>query len=182
MSCHFRYDCQAIELEVKRSQAQAKSIKVSSLPNVNLSVSETRSSGQLFTPDSDRQLMLEFSWAIFSGGQRNSKRKSIDAQSDAIQSQLFAFQQNIQLQITQARSSLRNARSQISLAQKSLELDQERLRLSRKRYEGGLLNIDELLDSEASLARSETDLERAKLQNLIAITEMHLSTGKPFEK
>jgi multidrug efflux pump subunit AcrB/outer membrane protein TolC len=180
LSCYQRSDCQAIALDVSRSRVQAKSLKASYLPKIDLSVTETRSNGLLFSPRSDRQTMLEFSWPIFSGGQRLSKGKSIQALGDAQQSQLTAFQQNIQLQITQANSSISNAESQISLAKSSLNLDQERLRLSRSRYESGRLNIDQLLDAEASLARSESDLAGAKLLRLRAITTMRIATGEKY--
>ncbi len=181
LSCYQRRDCQAVELEVERIKAQTKSISASYLPSVNLSVAETRSEGQLFAPDRDRRAMLEFSWPIFSGGQRNSRKKATKALEAAQVSQLQTFQEGIKLQITQAESAMKNADSQISLAQASLRLDTERLRLSRKRYEGGLLNVDELLDAEASLARSESDLVRARLQRLIANTQMHSATGEPYQ-
>jgi len=180
LSCYQRADCKAVELQVQRAQVQAKSISASYLPSVNLTVTETRSDGQLFLPEDDRSAMLEFSWALFSGGQRLSKKKEVKALEAAQKSQLRAVQEAIKLQITQAQSALANAESQINLADASLRLDTERLRLSRNRYENGLLNIDELLDAEASLAQSKSDSMRAKLQKLIAITQARVATGEPY--
>lgn len=180
LSCYQRQACKAVELDIKRAQVQAKSITASYLPSVNLSLLETRSDGQLFVADRDKRAMLEFSWALFSGGQRLSKKKEINALEAAQKSQLRVFQESIKLQIIQAKSAMENAESQMRLAKASLSLDTERLRLSRNRYEGGLLNIDELLDAEASLARSESDVVRAQLERLIANTKMHSATGKSY--
>jgi len=180
IGCFSRKDCLVLELEVESSKLQSKSIKASYLPNVNLSVAETRSDGQLFVSERDQLMMLEFSWPLFLGGQRNSQIKAAKAQTNAVEQQLLAFQQSIALELNQARTSLANAESQLSLAQSSVELDTERLRISRARYENGLLNIDELLDAEASLAQSSSDLARAKLRRLSAFSQLSMATGAPY--
>ena len=180
LSCLERLDCKAIELDVERTLVSQRSLKASFLPSVNLSIAETRSDGQLFVADDDRRAILEFSWPIFSGGQRLSRIKAAKEQNQSVQHRLTAFQQGIQTEISEARAQIKIAKSQLELAESSVQLDQERLRLSGKRYEEGLLNVDELLDAEASLAQSESDLARAKLGLLAAITLHSKATGAPY--
>lgn len=180
LSCFARADCLALEQQVDLLATQKKSIKASYLPSVNVSLSEVRSDGQLFVANKDRRALLEFSWAIFAGGQRASKSKAVEARKGAAINQLRAFQQQIQQELVAANASLSNAISQTTLAKSSLKLDTERLRLSRQRYDGGLLNIDELLDAEASLERSKSELSRANIAKQIAVTQRLMATGDVF--
>ena len=179
-SCYQRADCLAIEQQASVLTAQQKSLKASFLPSLNLSLSEVRSDGQLFVADKDRRALLEFSWPIFSGGQRSSQSKALKARKTATLSQLKAFQQQVRHELVSAQANLANSQSQITLAQSSVELDTERLRLSRQRYEGGLLNIDELLDAEASLEQSKSELARAKIGEQAALVQIRLATGMAF--
>lgn len=180
LSCLQRADCLAVELQTHVISAQQKSVKASFLPSLNLSLSEVRSDGQLFVTDKDRQALLEFSWPIFSGGQRLSKSNALKARKHAATSQLYAYQQQVQQELITAQASRANSVSQITLAKSSVALDEERLRLSRQRYEGGLLNIDELLDAEASLEQSKSELARARIGEQAAIVQIKLATGEDF--
>ena len=179
-TCLARKDCQALEKQAKKLKLQAKAIGASSLPTVNLSLAEQRSDGLLFVAEKDQRALLEFAWPIFSGGQRSSEKQALKARSNSLNYQITDLQNAIQLQLQRAASAKRNAESAITLAQSSLELDQERTRLSRIRYENGLLNIDQLLDAEASLAKSKADLAIAKLSLFNAKVQTKLAVGEAF--
>ncbi len=180
LTCYQRKDCLAVALEGDALKSNIKALKASYLPTVNLSLSDVRSDGQLFVPDSDQRAMLEFSWSLFNGGARSSQKAALKERRNASLSQLRSVQQSLRLQIEGAKAAISNAASQQQLALSSVNLDQERLRLSQQRYDEGLLNIDELLDAEASLEQSRSDLVRAKLAKLAALVQLKQATGVEY--
>jgi len=180
MTCFERKDCLAAVLESEVLESRKSAIKASYLPTLNLSVSDIRSDGQLFLAEEDQQAMLEFSWALFDSGRRAKKIDAMDERKNASLSQLKAVQQNVQQQVQAAVANYRNLESQRILAQSSVALDTERLRISRQRYDAGLLNIDELLDAEASLERSNSDLVRAVLGEQAAIVGVKRALGQKY--
>ena len=60
-------------------------------------------------------------------------------------------------------------------------MSEERLRLSRQRYENNLLNLDQLLDAEASLSTSVADVANAKIELVGAWVQMQLALGDDFD-
>jgi len=180
LQCFERQDCLAVERSIEILDTQAKSVGATTLPTINLSLSDQRSEGLLFVAEDDQRALLEFAWPIFAGGQLRSKKKAIKSQAQAATNQLLELQRNIQVEIQQAEALRRNAVSAIEFAKQSLQLDIERLELSRKRYDAGRLNIDELLDAEASLAQSKTDLALAEIQLAQAWVAGKLAKGEVF--
>jgi len=181
LSCKLRADCAQMESELQALQSQRKSVSASALPAVNLSLEDRRSDGLLFVAESDQRAILEFSWALFSGGQRRSQKKSLIASESALEQRLIALHQQIQIDISRAKARHSSALSSLELANSSLALSEERLRLSRKRYENNLLNLDQLLDAEASLSTSIADVANAKIELVGAWVQMQLALGEGFE-
>jgi multidrug efflux pump subunit AcrB/outer membrane protein TolC len=181
LSCFARKDCDALAWQADIVTAQRQSVQASGLPSVSLSLSERRSDGQLFVSEKDTRAMLEFRWAIFSGGQRTSQSRALNERKNAQLRLLESFQRQLQVEIVTAKGSRDNAKSQLMFARSSVELDHERLKLSQTRYDEGLLNIDELLDAQASLASSVSDLARAKIAQLAAMVAMLMATGDQYQ-
>jgi multidrug efflux pump subunit AcrB/outer membrane protein TolC len=180
LSCLSRLDCKAITLESESSSLRLKSAKAGYLPKLDLSLTESRNDGLLFGSDRDKRVMLEFSWPLFLGGKRQSEISAAEYEIESLDSRLLGFQQDILVEVKRADNAIQTARTQFELASSSVELDEERLRLSRIRYENGLLNVDELLDAEASLAQSRSDLASAKLNWLSALATKAMATGEPY--
>ena len=180
LSCLNRFDCLALEQELAALASRKKGVKARGLPNINVSFAERRSDGQLFVSDRDQRAMLEFSWDIFSGGQRRSEQKSLQARYDALEQRVKDFQQQIQIEFNRARASWINGESALNLALASVDLSKERLRLSRRRYDNGLLNLDQLLDAEASVSQSSSNLATAKISLIRAWVQQQLATGESF--
>ncbi|MEM7358996.1 MAG: efflux RND transporter permease subunit [Pseudomonadota bacterium] len=181
-SCYQREDCLAAESRVEQLQQQSKAIRASTLPSINLSLAKRRSDGQLFVAERDRRALLEFSWPIFTGGEAKNKSRAVKAQKFSAERDAERFKQRVKLEIEQALAQQSNAESALKLAASSVELDTERTRLSRQRYEGGLLNIDELLDAEASLAESQANLKVAELAIIQANVALQNARGVDFKK
>ena len=180
LGCLKRADCVAMQRSLKALQQQRKQVSAGALPTVNLSVSDRRSDGLLFVAESDQRALLEFSWALFSGGQRRSQKRALLASEAAMEERLTSLQQQIQVDITRADARYQTGLSSMQLAQSSLALSDERLRLSRKRYDNGLLNLDQLLNAEASLVSSRADLSKAKIDLVQAWVQLALATGEGF--
>ncbi|MFT5610559.1 MAG: multidrug efflux pump subunit AcrB/outer membrane protein TolC, partial [Polaribacter sp.] len=181
LTCFARKDCEAIARQAEIVNAQRKGVMASGLPSVNLSLSERRSDGQLFVSETDTKAMLEFSWPIFSGGQRKSQGRALIERQYAQLKLLESFKRQLQVEIVSAKARRSNAKSRLAFATSSVDLDRQRLKLSQARYDEGLLNIDELLDAQASLASSTSDLARAKIGELAALVTMVMATGDQYQ-
>ncbi|MEO0367530.1 MAG: efflux RND transporter permease subunit, partial [Pseudomonadota bacterium] len=153
--CDQRADCLAVKAKINSLELESKALLTDSLPNIDLSYSDTRSDGQVFVAEEDQRLMLEFSWSLFTSGARYEQRKSSRLQVQAAQQELALLLDQINIERTSASTARTTAQSAIALAKINVELGEERLRLVRVRYDNGLTTLDRLLEAEAGLVSAQ---------------------------
>lgn len=120
---------------------------------------------------------VEISVDLFQGG---AKRAQL-AHEEALRSKIAARREQatdaIQLQVRRAFFDLDSARQQIDVARSSIDESKESLRLNQNRYDGGLLTITDLLTSEDTVRRAQTDYLEALYSYYTDYANLELASG-----
>ena len=113
---------------------------------------------------------------IFPAGKRAElqREQAVKARVDA---QVAFYEQNLRLQISQARTHLRVASQSMLTAQAALDQATESLRIVRNRYDAGLTHITDLLRAEDAERESRANYWRAVYGNALSYAETLFATG-----
>ncbi len=179
-ACELRADCQALQLQIQALEAQRRGIAAEAAPNISLSYADTRSDGQLFVPEEDQRVLLEFSWSLFTGGARSKQRVAVAERIRGLQLQLRDLERLISIERDDVVLARKQVISALEVARQNVNLETERLRILRTRYDNGLITLDQLLDGEAGLIRAESEVRKASFQLLATWANDRLATGHGF--
>ena len=91
--------------------------------------------------------------------------------------QVASYEQNLRLQISQARTHLRVASQSMLTAQAALDQAVESLRIVNNRYAAGLTNITDLMRAEDAERESRANYWRAVYGNVLSYAENLFATG-----
>ncbi|WP_420237470.1 TolC family protein [Telmatobacter bradus] len=113
---------------------------------------------------------------IFPTGKRAElqREQAVKARVDA---QVASYEQNLRLQISQARTHLRVASQSMLTAQAALDQATESLRIVKNRYDAGLTNITDLLRAEDAERESRANYWRSVYGNALSYAENLFATG-----
>jgi outer membrane protein len=109
-----------------------------------------------------------------------SKRAELARQTatkQRIDAQLSAYQQQIQLQVTQAHIHRQTAKLSMETTRAAMEQSAESLRILRNRYSAGLATITDLLRGEDATRESQSNYWHSVYGNATAYAELLYATG-----
>lgn len=133
------------------------------LPTLGLVGSgEYTSNGSTVTPRSYATLSAQLAVPLDDGGYTRSRVRAarLDVRTQTILSEQLAL--SISLEVRQAAINIRNAQGQVSAAAAGLVQAQEARRLALERYTAGLGTFLDVLNAQATLAATRTNLANAQ--------------------
>lgn len=121
------------------------------------------------------------SWSIFSLG---SVRARIDAADARQQAALASFRQTVLDVVADAQSALAQygqTQRQRHLLQAQTKASRQALELAQIRYDGGVVDVLDLLDAERSLLQAEDNLVLAETRTFSLMVDVYRAFGGGFE-
>lgn len=182
---------QAIEKrpDLKNALAQAKALRVgataeraSGLPTLNLRTTFTQASdhSEGFTQASNRSysLGLALQWEALSSKRAQIRKADLMARARAQEAQSKSLEDQLTLDVRNARWKIENARAQADVAQRALLQAEEQARVSRVAYEEGIRTAVELQGDEVALSDARYRKLIAHLDLGLAWASLHLALGE----
>ena len=168
-------ELRASEEVLRASQDTSRAAYSGFLPQVNASVSATKSNG---VPDESYATTLSASQNLFSGLQDKAKVDQSAANTRAAEAQLRATKAKISYDLKSAFAALVFAQDSVKLQGDILNRRKENLRLVELRFESGRENKGSLLLSQAYLAQSKLDSLQAKNDLRVAQSDLARVLGR----
>jgi outer membrane protein TolC len=162
----------ALQYRVEAAEEMVKSSKFSFVPSLNAFGSYEFNDNVLFGTRGESYMVgATLKWDLFSGFSKAGKvmqsRAELKKAEVAYQSQSLKNQ----MEIKQARRSVRQAQKQFNFVEASAEQVAEDFRIRTDRYEQGMETTSDLL-------RAEARLSQARLQRLNALYQYNISIAK----
>ncbi len=123
---------------------------------------EYTSNGSTVTPRSYASVSAQLAIPLDDGGLTRSRVRAarLDVRTETILSE--QLMQSVSLEVRQATINIRNAQGQVGAAQAGLTQAQEARRLALERYTAGLGTFLDVLNAQATLAATRTNLANAQ--------------------
>lgn len=165
-------ELRALEYRKEAARQMVRSSKFSFLPSLNLFGSYEFNDQSLFGTRGESYMVgATLKWNLFDGfskvGKVMESRAELKKAELAYQSRTFKNE----LEVRQAKRSLRQARKQLSYAESSVEQASEDFRIRSNRYEQDMEKTTDLLAAETKLAE-------ARLQRLDALYQYNISLAR----
>lgn len=120
---------------------------------------------------------VSLQWNLFRGGADRAVRRERVLKRQALEARLQALQDSASMEVYEAERGLLDATSQVRIARLAVDPAGEAYRILLKRYEEGLLGVDELLSAELEWRRSETRLSQSRYGYATARARLNFVTG-----
>jgi outer membrane protein len=120
---------------------------------------------------------VEVTFDLFEGGAKRAQLSREQALQDKIAAARETATDNVQLQVRRAYYDLDSARQQIDVTRSSIAESKESLRMNQDRYDAGLLTITDLLASEETSRRAQSDYWQALYRYYTGYANLELASG-----
>ncbi len=121
---------------------------------------------------------VALSWPLFEGGATRAAEREALANVAVAQGELETLEQQIRLEVEQARLGVRGAKSSIAAAGEVVVNAREQLRLAEGRYETGVGNVIELGDAEVALSSARAQEVQARYRLASARADLLRALGR----
>ncbi len=120
---------------------------------------------------------LSLNIPIFDGLAKSYRVQKNRIQINQLENQRRFLEDNIQLEIRQARQSLKNSLAKLEAQKENRDLANEVFRVTKAKYQQGVGSNFELVEAETSLKEAETNYFAAIYDALIAQVELEKALG-----
>jgi outer membrane protein len=120
---------------------------------------------------------VEISFDIFQGGAKRAQLSREVALLDKVAATKEMATDAVRLEVRRAYYDLDSARQQIDVTRSSIAESQESLRMNQDRYEAGLLTITDLLASEETARRAQSDYLEALYRYYTGYANLEFASG-----
>ncbi|MFO8032762.1 MAG: TolC family protein [Desulfohalobiaceae bacterium] len=139
--------------------------------------------GEEQTYDRDKQNQywtagINVEWQFFSGGQQYYRRQSMEHE---VQRLRRVYQDTVSEIATEVRSAflrLQEARERVEASRKTLETAQENYEMQEERFKRRVSTIQDLLNAQDRLTRSDANHNQALLDFQLALSELYFAMGE----
>jgi outer membrane protein len=115
---------------------------------------------------------------IFDGLMKSYKIQQNKLEIKKVDNQFRHLENSIDMEVFNAKSTLKSSMENLEVQQENLELAQEVFNVSKIKYQEGVGSNLEVLEAEASLQEAQTNYYNAMYEALIAKVEMDKALGK----
>ncbi|MBJ6723731.1 TolC family protein [Geomesophilobacter sediminis] len=116
-------------------------------------------------------------WEIFEGNRRSHDKQRASNARSAAAARLEDARREVSLQVSESLLRRQESAQRLESARKAVAAAEESMRLIAKRFENGLSQMVELMDSEAALNRSRASLVEAENGYAAANAEVYFAAG-----
>jgi len=114
---------------------------------------------------------------IFGGFQKNAQTSQAKLNQKKVENAFFLMEQGIDLEYTNAITSLNNSIDKLKTQEKNRDLARDVARVSKIKYDQGVGSNLEVVDAESSLREAETNYYTALLEAIIAKIDLDVAVG-----
>lgn len=172
-----RADFMALSNAIEASQMSVKSSQSSLLPHINAFASYQYNNSNLKAFGSGAYLAgVQISWSIFNGLQTRHQINERRFTTSKLQVQLAQQKEQATFEVAKTQRGVNDSNVKIAQQKKAVEQSEESLRILRNRYEKGLVNTTDMLQSQSQLALQQLNLEQAILEHNIMQAYLHFLT------
>ncbi|MCB1226977.1 MAG: TolC family protein [Verrucomicrobiales bacterium] len=166
-------------LERERAvEAQIRAAKAGWKPQVQAfgSVEHNRG-GVLDGHGSNYTAGVMLKWNLWDGRQTRGMVDEAAAQLRAAQEETRKLRLGIDLEVTQARLSLKEAQERLQVSERVIEQAEESVELTRDRFDQGLSLSTQLIDAETALTAARVRRAQAETDRLLAVAALRRALG-----
>lgn len=170
------------ELESLRRQSEALGLQAKAAsggywPSVGVSTGVTNAGSDLGEMGPNWSLGATLSWNLFAGGATRAQVRELEATRGATDAALLSQQQQVRLEVVNARLGLGAAKASVLAADEAVAASRERLRLAEGRYQAGAGSILELQDAQVAVTRAEGQAIQAAFSVSLARAQLVRALG-----
>lgn len=176
---HNRPDIMMAELHIRLQREQARVVRGSYLPEVDL----TLAAGTVHKPDNGRgwddmnKVGVQFNWPVFDGLGREGALIVERARLRQREIELADVEEDVFLDVQQALLNLKNADEYVVSQELNLEHAQEGLRLTMTGYREGVNTEVEIADARSALTEARGNYYRALYDHCMSRLALEHATG-----
>jgi outer membrane protein TolC len=177
-----RANLQAAEAQVRAAERARSAARAERLPSVSLSA-DYGAIGP--TPDHSHgtfSVVGSLKFPIWQGGRVGGDIEQAEAALAQRRSELEDIRGQIEAEVRKAYLDLEAARSQVEVAGENIQVTQENLKLTRQRFDAGVADNVEVVQSQESVANAELDYINSVFAHNIAKLSLARSLGQATEK
>ncbi|WP_320055344.1 TolC family protein [Algoriphagus halophytocola] len=180
-----RVEMDQLETNLELTNLDLKNNNAQYMPTLDFSGNFTRSgAGDSFSSTYDpinwfssSMLGLTLNIPIFDGLSKSARIQRNRLQIQQLENQRFYLDQNIKLEIYQARENLANDLEVLAVQRESMELAQEVYDISKIKYNEGVGSNLEVVEADAALIESEINYLGALYDGLISKVDLEKALG-----
>ncbi len=180
-----RVEVDQLEKNLELVGLDLKNNTVQYMPKINFNANYQRSGagnefGTVYDPKnwfSSSLLGLSMQIPIFDGFLKSAKIQRNRVQQDQLENQRLFLDDNIALEIYQARTSLKNDLNILQVQRENMALAQEVFDISKIKYNEGVGSNLEVVEADAALIESEINYLSALYDGLIAKVDLEKALG-----
>ncbi|MBI5189688.1 MAG: TolC family protein [Nitrospirae bacterium] len=173
-----RPDIQALEAQVRSSEASVKAVWSGHLPTVSAGAALNWYDEDHTEPQENHNVQLALALPIFEGFRTEARVGQARANALSMKYKLDDTKLSVQSQVSQAYIAVEDARARFSALESSVNKARENLEIAQGRYEAGVGPLIEVTDARVSLTKAQTDLAQAVYDYHSAYTSLLRSVGK----
>jgi len=182
-----RIEYQQLQVRERLAQLDLKNNHMRYLPTIDLYFgmgmnAGTQESSELFSVGGDswfdyRYAGLKLSIPIFDGLRKSHKIQQNRVELQQIRNQFNQLEKSINLEISNARTSLVNSINELRNQQENMELAEEVYNVSKTKYQEGVGSSIELIEADNAYKQAQTNYNNALLQALLAKIDYEKALG-----
>ena len=177
-----RWDLKAAEAQVQAAARARSAARAERLPSVSLSADY----GAIgVTPDHSHgtfSVVGSLKFPIWQGGRIEGDIQQAEAAFAQREAELEDLRSRVESDVRNAYLDLGAARSQVEVAQENLRVSQENLKLTRQRFDAGVSDNVDVVQSQESVASAELDYINGVFAHNVAKLSLARAIGRATDK
>ncbi len=168
----------ALSKQVQAQEQLVRSARANYGPTLGASTAFTEAGRQLNDLRWNWNASITLSWPLFQGMLVPAQVREAEANLSATKAQRQAIEQQLRLEVEQARIAVRGAKASIAAVDEALTNSRQRLRLAEGRYQTGAGSVIELADAQVAAANAATQRVAADYNLASARAQLMKALGR----
>lgn len=177
-----RSDLKAADAQVRAAERARSAARAEHLPSVSLSADYGVTGATPAHSHGTFSVVGSLKFPIWQGGRIEGDIEQAEAALAQRRSELEDLQAQVEADVRKAYIDLQAARSQMEVARENIQVSQENLKLTRERFEAGVADNLEVVQSQESVANAELDSINSVFAHNIAKLNLARATGQAAGK
>lgn len=173
-----RTDLRRAELRIEQARNGVRAARSRLLPQINALASFRRNLGSTFQNDESFFIGANLQWTFWQWGAKMFEIQRARAREARSRIGRRRLERGIELEVRSAYSSYETSRQSREVALKAARQAEENFRAERKRYEANLSTSIDLLEAEAQLTETRTNLRNAEYELQITAAKLRRALGR----